>query len=127
MAGSRWLYAWGLGSIAQGGASLLVPLYIVALGADPIALGADPIELGLLAATAVFAGAPGALLVGRLADRLISDGRGPPLTGAFAGIGFSPTGATGTYGMSPLWGLDGPVCGARGTPRRRRPRIRTRG
>lgn len=62
MAGTRWLVAWGLGSVALGGASLLVPLYIVALGADPFALG-------VLAATAAFAGAPGALLAGRVADR----------------------------------------------------------
>lgn len=59
----RWLYAWGLGSIAFGGASLLVPLYIVQLGASPV-------ELGVLAATAAVIGAPGAILFGRLADRV---------------------------------------------------------
>lgn len=51
----RWLYAWGLGSVAVGAASLLVPLYVV--------------ELGVLAATAVVVGAPGALVVGRVAER----------------------------------------------------------
>lgn len=35
MTGTRWLVAWGLGSIALGGASLLIPLYIVALGLAP--------------------------------------------------------------------------------------------
>ena len=59
---TAWLYAWGLGSVALGGASLLVPLYIVALGGDPFGLG-------LLAALAAIAGAPAALLFGRLADR----------------------------------------------------------
>jgi MFS family permease len=59
----RWLYAWGLGSVAFGGASLLVPLYIVQLGATPV-------QLGLLAATAALIGAPGAILFGRLANRV---------------------------------------------------------
>ncbi|NEU57030.1 MFS transporter [Halorussus sp. MSC15.2] len=58
----RWLYAWGLGSVALGAASLLVPLYVVALGGDPTALG-------LLAASAALLGTPGALLWGRIADR----------------------------------------------------------
>jgi MFS family permease len=57
----RWLYAWGLGAVAFGGASLLVPLYIVQLGASAV-------ELGLLAATAALVGAPGAILFGRLAN-----------------------------------------------------------
>jgi MFS family permease len=59
----RWLYAWALGAISFGGASLLVPLYIVELGATPF-------ELGLLAATAASIGAPGAILFGRLANRV---------------------------------------------------------
>jgi MFS family permease len=59
----RWLYAWGLGSIAFGGASLLVPLYIVQLGATPV-------QLGILAATAAVIGAPGAILFGKLANRV---------------------------------------------------------
>jgi MFS family permease len=59
----RWLYAWGLGSVAFGGASLLVPLYIVQLGASPV-------QLGLLAATAAVIGAPGAIAFGRLANRV---------------------------------------------------------
>lgn len=59
----RWLYAWALGSIASGGASLLIPLYIVELGAAPV-------QLGLLASTAAIVGAPGAILFGRLANRV---------------------------------------------------------
>lgn len=62
MANDRWLYAWALGSIGLGGASLLVPLYAVSLGADAFALG-------VLGASAAFLGAPGAVVVGRLADR----------------------------------------------------------
>lgn len=58
----RWLYAWGLGYVAVGGASLLVPVYALTLGATVF-------DVGLLAATAAFAGVPGALLVGRLAER----------------------------------------------------------
>lgn len=58
----RWLYAWGLGSVAFGGASLLVPLYVVQLGGTPV-------DLGVLFATATVIGAPGAVLFGRLADR----------------------------------------------------------
>lgn len=56
----RWLYAWALGSVAFGGASLLVPIYIVQLGATPV-------HLGYLAATAALVGAPGAIVFGRLA------------------------------------------------------------
>ena len=59
----RWLYAWGLGSVAFGGASLLVPLYIVQLGATPV-------QLGILAATAAIIGAPGAIVFGKLANRV---------------------------------------------------------
>ncbi|QSW99106.1 MFS transporter [Haloterrigena alkaliphila] len=58
----RWLYAWGLGSAAFGGVSVIVPLYVVSLGADPF-------TLGILAAAAAFAGVPGALAFGGLADR----------------------------------------------------------
>jgi MFS family permease len=58
----RWLYGWGLASIGLGGASLVVPLYVVELGGGPV-------TLGILAAAAAGAGAPGALVVGRLADR----------------------------------------------------------
>lgn len=60
--GERWLYAWGLGYVAVGGASLLVPVYALTLGADAFAVG-------LLAATAAFAGVPGALVCGPLAER----------------------------------------------------------
>jgi predicted MFS family arabinose efflux permease len=59
---SKWLLSWGIGSVALGGASLLVPLYVVALGGGAIALGA-------LAALAAFGGVPGALVAGRIADR----------------------------------------------------------
>ncbi|MFB6109422.1 MAG: MFS transporter [Halodesulfurarchaeum sp.] len=59
----RWILSWALGSVAFGGASLLVPLYIVQLGASPP-------QLGVLAATAALVGAPGAMLFGRLATRL---------------------------------------------------------
>ncbi|WP_121744408.1 MFS transporter [Natronorubrum halophilum] len=58
----RWLYAWALGSAAFGGASLIVPLYVVSLGGDPF-------TLGVLAAAAAFVGVPGALAFGGLADR----------------------------------------------------------
>jgi len=58
-----WLYSWALGSVSFGGASLLVPLYIVQLGAEPF-------QLGLLAATAALVGAPGAIVFGRLANRV---------------------------------------------------------
>ena len=58
----RWLVAWGLGYVAVGAASLLVPLYAIALGAGPFLVG-------VLAATAAFAAVPGALLWGYLADR----------------------------------------------------------
>ncbi len=56
-----WLYPWAIGSIALGGASLLVPLYVVELGGDAFALG-------LLAAVAAFVGVPGAIVFGRWAD-----------------------------------------------------------
>lgn len=59
----RWLYAWGLGSVSFGGASLLVPLYVVQLGAEPV-------HLGILAATAALIGAPGAVVFGRLANHV---------------------------------------------------------
>lgn len=58
----RWLYGWGLGYVAVGAASLLVPVYALALGAGAFLVG-------LLASTAAFAGVPGALLWGRLAER----------------------------------------------------------
>jgi len=58
----RWLYAWALGYAAIGAASVLVPLYALALGADAFAVG-------LIAATGAFAGVPGALAWGRLASR----------------------------------------------------------
>lgn len=60
--GKRWLPAWGLASVAFGGSSLIVPLYVVALGGDAF-------ELGVLFATASFVGVPGALVFGNLADR----------------------------------------------------------
>lgn len=59
---ATWLYAWALGAMALGGASLLVPLYVVALGGSPV-------TLGVLAAAAAAVGVPAAVLFGRLADR----------------------------------------------------------
>jgi len=59
----RWIVSWGLGAVAFGAGSLLVPLYIVHLGATPF-------HLGLLAAGAAFAGAPGAIVFGNLASRV---------------------------------------------------------
>ena len=58
----RWLVGWGLGYVAVGTASLLVPLYALALGGGPLLVG-------VLASTAAFAGVPGALLWGWLAAR----------------------------------------------------------
>ncbi|OYR38671.1 MFS transporter [Halorubrum sp. Eb13] len=58
----RWLYGWGLGSVAFGGASLVVPLYVVELGGGPFVLG-------VLAAVAAVVGVPAALGAGRIADR----------------------------------------------------------
>jgi MFS family permease len=58
----RWLLAWGLAAVAFGGSSLIVPLYVVALGGDAF-------DLGLLFATSSFVGVPGALLCGTLVDR----------------------------------------------------------
>lgn len=55
----RWLYGWGLGYGAVGAASLLVPLFAITLGADAF-------TVGVIAATAAFAGVPGALLWGWL-------------------------------------------------------------
>jgi len=58
----RWLYGWGIAYAAVGGASLLVPLYALALGGGPALVG-------LLAAAAAFAGVPSALLWSWLAER----------------------------------------------------------
>ncbi|WP_153952260.1 MFS transporter [Halosegnis longus] len=55
-----WLVPWGIGSVAFGGSSLLVPLYLVARGGSVA-------ELGLLAAAAALVAASGSLLFGRLA------------------------------------------------------------
>ena len=59
----RWLQGWAVGYAAVGAASLLVPLYALALAGGPALVG-------LLSATAAFAGVPGALLWGRLATRV---------------------------------------------------------
>jgi MFS family permease len=75
--GDRWLYAWALGSVTAGAASLLVPLYVIQLGGDPVALG-------VLASSAALIGAPGAIVVGRLADR--TGRRRSLLVGAMAGV-----------------------------------------
>jgi len=58
----RWLPSWGLASVALGGASLIVPLYVVELGGTAA-------DLGFLFATGSFVGVPGALVFGNLADR----------------------------------------------------------
>ncbi len=58
----RWLPAWGLAAIAFGGASLIVPLYVVELGGGAF-------ELGILFAASSFVGVPGALVFGNLADK----------------------------------------------------------
>ncbi|WP_367175433.1 MFS transporter [Haloarcula rubripromontorii] len=57
-----WLYAWALASVALGAGSLLVPLYFVAIGGETF-------MLGVLAGVAAAAGAPGALIFGRVADK----------------------------------------------------------
>ncbi|MFB6090010.1 MAG: MFS transporter [Halobellus sp.] len=57
-----WLYGWALGYAAVGAASLLVPLYAIELGAGAFVVS-------LIAATAAFAGVPGAILWGRLVTR----------------------------------------------------------
>lgn len=57
----RWLTAWLLTAIAFGGASLIVPLYLVELGGTAF-------DLGILFATSSFIGVPGALVFGGLAD-----------------------------------------------------------
>lgn len=72
----RWLYGWGVGYAAVGGASLLVPLYALELGGGPALVG-------LLAAAAAFAGVPGALLWSRLAER--ADRRRPFLLATLVG------------------------------------------
>lgn len=53
---------WSLGAVALGGASLLVPLYVVQLGGSALVLG-------VLASAAALVGVPSALLAGRMADR----------------------------------------------------------
>ncbi|WP_411968366.1 MFS transporter [Haloferax sp. YSSS75] len=58
----RWLVGWALGYAAVGASSLVVPLYAIELGANAL-------FVGLIAATAAFAGAPGAIIWGRLAAR----------------------------------------------------------
>lgn len=75
--GDRWLLAWGLGSVAAGAASLLVPLYVVELGGGPV-------ELGVLAASAALVGAPGAIAAGTAADG--AGNRRRLLLGTLAGL-----------------------------------------
>ncbi|MFC6786159.1 hypothetical protein ACFQFH_09745 [Halobaculum halobium] len=76
----RWLLAWGLGYAAVGGASVLVPLYAIALDAS-LAF------VGLIAATAALVGVPGAVAWAALAAR--TDRRRPFVLvalGATAGV-----------------------------------------
>lgn len=82
----RWLYGWAVGYAAVGAASLLVPLYVLSLGGSALVVG-------LLAASAAFAGVPGALLWGRLAAR--TGRRRPFLLVALAA-------STGTLAVMPL-------------------------
>ena len=73
----RWLYSWALGAVAFGGASLLVPLYVVQLGGTAV-------DLGILAATAALVAAPGAITFGRLGNRV--DQRRPLVLGTLATV-----------------------------------------
>lgn len=58
----RWLAAWGTGYAAVGGASVLVPLYAIALDAS-LAF------VGLIAASAALVGVPGTIAWAALAER----------------------------------------------------------
>lgn len=60
-AAEKWLYAWMMGAVAFGVASLLVPLYVLMRGGGAA-------ELGVLAATAGIAGAVGGIGLGRYGD-----------------------------------------------------------
>ncbi|MFB6177998.1 MAG: MFS transporter, partial [Halobaculum sp.] len=71
----RWLYSWAVASVAAGAASLLVPLTLVRLGGSAF-------DLGLLASSAAFVGAPGAVVFGRIADK--TGRRRPLVLGALA-------------------------------------------
>lgn len=62
MQADGWLYSVTIAMVAAGVAGLLVPLYIVQLGGGAL-------QLGISAAVASVAGAPGAILAGRHADR----------------------------------------------------------
>ena len=73
--GRSWLFAWGLAAVAFGGASLVVPLYVVELGGGAVVLG-------VLFSTASFVGVPGALVFGNLADK--TGKRRPFVLGALA-------------------------------------------
>lgn len=71
-----WLLAWALGSVAFGGASLVVPLYVVEIGGDAGTLvgrlapqGIRGEAFGLYGALGALAGAVGSLLGGWLAGR----------------------------------------------------------
>ena len=73
----RWLYPWGLAYAAVGAASLLVPLY-------GMALGGDALLVGLLAATGAVAGVPGGIAAGRVATE--PSNRWPALASSLAAI-----------------------------------------
>lgn len=62
MRDDRWLYALALSSMASGVVGLLVPLYLVRIGASAAALGVG-------AALSSVVSAPGAVVAGRYADR----------------------------------------------------------
>lgn len=58
----QWLVGWGIGYTAIGTISLLIPLYAISLGGTAFVVG-------IVASTAAFAGVPGALIWGWLADQ----------------------------------------------------------
>lgn len=60
----RWFYGALLANVAQGGSSLLIPLFAVGI------LGATVREVGLITGVASFVGVLAGLLWGRLSDRL---------------------------------------------------------
>lgn len=62
MTTQQWLPAWTAAAVAFGGASLIVPLYVVELGGTAF-------HLGILFASSSFVGVPSAFLFGRIADR----------------------------------------------------------
>ncbi|MFB6111221.1 MAG: MFS transporter [Halobacteriaceae archaeon] len=77
MADDRWLLALGLASVTSGIAGLLIPLYLVRIGAGGPALG-------IAAALGAVASVPAGIVVGRYTDR--TGRRRRPLLAAIGGI-----------------------------------------